>query len=92
MDILSEPRLKLASNNDGSDCLVDLTDTADNAKGGVDDNPDLASALDKHVLLETGDQGFELMCQKCPVMCTIKSVGGSAIALVNNREACIKRL
>ena len=91
MRVASELWLELAANGDDSDCLVDLVDAADNAMGGVDDNLDLANALDKHTLLEAGDEGVELMCQQCPVMCTVKSVGGSAIALVNNREACIDR-
>jgi len=60
MDVYSEPHLKLCSHNDDPDCLVDLVDATNSVKGGVDDNLNLANALDEHVLIELGDRGVEL--------------------------------
>lgn len=73
------------------DCLASIVDAADRAKGGIDDNPQLDIAFDRHVLVEgdgTGD--IELMCMKCPVMCTITEVGGTALSVTSNREDCIE--
>ena len=55
---------------------------------GTGNNPFLEVALDRHVVLEGTDDAVELMCAKCPVMCTVKTIGGSAIALVHDRDEC----
>lgn len=92
MDVLLEDRANTRQGYaaDDNECLVDLVDHAENAKGGVDENSELAAKLDRHVLLDGGDKEVELMCRQCPVQCTIKLISGTALSLVHNREECIR--
>lgn len=75
-------------NSGDFNCLVKLISAAENAGGGMKDNPGLVRALDEHQVLNMKPDEVEFMCQKCPVTCTLKSIGGSAIALLHDREAC----
>lgn len=87
----SEPRVIAQPENasEDSDCLVDLINRTENAKGGIDENPGLVAKLDRHILMDIQDDEIEFMCQRCPVLCTVKKVGGCALALVHNREECV---
>ncbi len=57
--------------------------------GSISDEPLAADILDDSVILNAPDGAAELQCQSCPAMCTITQVGGSAISLMHNSEACI---
>jgi hypothetical protein len=84
------PKVDIQPKDSGenSDCLVDLVDRAENAEGGINENQGITDALNLHVVIDVQGNEAELMCQRCPVMCTVKSVGGSALMLVHNREEC----
>lgn len=88
MSLNADPSLRGAPVDLDVDCLVELVAEAESAPRHVD-NPALSVALDQHVVIETGDDAVELMCAQCPAMCTVKSIGGNAIALVHNRNECI---
>lgn len=76
---------------DYMDCLVDLVETAEKTQGSLEDHPDLTWAMDKHILVNMPDGAIEMKCGRCAVMCTIKYVGDSAMALLHNREECPER-
>lgn len=82
---------QLCTNGNDYDCLVNLVSKAERTSDRDEDSPDIAGALDRHVLLDAPNGDIELMCRKCPVTCTIKSIGGNVIALLHNREACINK-
>lgn len=91
MDVKFEfkPDIQPVSGVEDNDCLVDLANQAESTQGGVNENLALTTALDQHVLIDAQDGDVELMCQRCPVQCTAKLVGGSALLLVHNREECL---
>ena len=91
MNTLPLPNLVSANPSMGEYCLVDLASNAENEKMSVEDRPDLATALDSHVVMDSSDGAAELMCKRCPVMCSITRVGGSAIVLLQDSEKCAKR-
>lgn len=90
MDQLSyyHPDAQPVSNTDNNDCLVDIVNRAESAQGTASENPELAAELDRHVLMDVKNDEAELMCQRCPVQCTAKRVGGKALLLVHNRKEC----
>lgn len=51
--------------------------------------PLTADILDDSVILDAPDGASELQCRSCPAMCTITRIGGEAIALMHNSDACI---
>ncbi len=91
MNTIRQPDPASISASIDKDCLIDLVRDAENEKGHVEDRPELATALDSHVVMDSSDGAAEMMCKKCPVMCTITRVGGSAIALLQDSEKCAKR-
>ena len=82
------PDVQPISNSDNNDCLVDIVNRAENTRSSASENPELAAELDRHVLMDVKNDEVELMCQRCPVQCTAKRVGGKALLLVHNREEC----
>lgn len=57
--------------------------------GSASEEPLTADILNDSVILDTADGASELQCQNCPAMCTITQIGGQAIALMHNPDACI---
>lgn len=91
MELATNPCLDLSGANSKNGCLVELVTAAENEQASIEDRPDLASALDQHVVMDTSDGDIELMCARCPTMCTVKSVGGNALAILQDTQNCPKR-
>lgn len=70
-------------------CLDIAVYETEHAQGTVEAYANSVDVLADSVILDAGDGSVEMQCQSCPLMCTFTQVGGTAIALVHNRAACL---